>query len=142
MPSSYWLIAGLLLLIGEIFTLDFSLSCFGLACFVAALASALGLGLHWQLGICAAVIVILFFTLRPLAFKYFIKAKSYKSNVDEFIGKTASVYEVDIADAKKAKVKFDADEWAVAADEPLKNGDIVKISKIDGITLIVNKEEK
>jgi membrane protein implicated in regulation of membrane protease activity len=142
MYANYWLICGLLLLIGEVFTLDFSLSCFGVACFAAALTSWLGLSVYWQLGVFCAVTLALFFTLRPLALKYLIQAKDYKSNMDEFIGKTATIYDVDVADAKKAKVKFDADEWAILADKPLKNGDAVKILKIDGITLMANKEEK
>ena len=51
MPAHYWLILGIALLIGEIFTVDFSLSCFGLAAMIAAAASWAGLNLYWQIGI-------------------------------------------------------------------------------------------
>ena len=142
MEANYWLILGLVLLIGEVFTLDFSLSCFGIACFAAAGLSALGLGVYWQLGAAAAFIILLLFTLRPLALKYLICNKDFKDNISALIGTAATVAEVDGANARKGIVKIDADHWTISADKPLAAGDIVKINKIDGTTLLVTKEEK
>jgi len=139
MEANYWLILGLVLLIGEVFTLDFSLSCFGISCFVAALFSALGLNIYWQLAAASLTILALLFTLRPFALKYLIKAKDFKDNIAALIGTTATVTE---ADGVKGMVKIDADHWAISADKPLAAGDIVKINKVDGITLLVTKEEK
>jgi membrane protein implicated in regulation of membrane protease activity len=141
METNYWIILGLLLLIGEVFTLDFSLSCFGVACFAAAALSALGLGAAWQLAAVAVMIFALLFTLRPLALKYLNSAKDFKANVDALIGATATVAEVDAANPRKGMVKIDADHWTVSAAAPLKTGESVKIEKIDGTTLIVNKQE-
>lgn len=140
MEAHYWVIIGLLLLIGEIFTLDFSLSCFGIACLVAAVFSALGLGIYWQLLAVAVSIFLLLFTLRPLALKYLNKAKDFKSNIDALIGKTTVILSVEEENNKRGKTKIDADEWSVESDAPLKTGDSVKINKIDGTTLLVTKE--
>jgi len=142
MEANYWLILGLLLLIGEVFTLDFSLSCFGIACFAAAGISAAGLNAYWQLITVAIFIFALLFTLRPFALKYLIKKNGFRDNINALIGKTATVFEIDSANNKKGWVKIDADHWAVEADKQLAAGNSVKINKIDGTTLIVSKEDK
>ena len=81
MPAHDWFILGLILLIGEVFTTDFSLSCIGIACFVSALCSWLGLNVYWQLAIGAITIYILFFTLRPFMLKYmYRKGEKFKGH--------------------------------------------------------------
>ena len=133
-----WLILGFLCLIGEIFTVDFSLSCIGLSAFVAGLFSYLGFSTVWQLAAMAISILILFGTLRPFALKYLYKNKQpVPSGVDALIGKTFKITEVK---GDKAYIKSDGDIWEVKAAEPLKTGDSVEVKKIDGITLIVNKK--
>ncbi|MDR1684234.1 MAG: NfeD family protein [Elusimicrobiota bacterium] len=141
MDANSWVVIGLILLICEVFSLDFALSCFGLACLAAALASYLGLNIYWQLAVVAAVIFILFFSVRPFALKYLNQAKHFKSNVDALAGKNVTISEVDAADSTKGRVKIDGDIWLVQAGAPLKTGDTAVIKKIDGATLLVTKEE-
>jgi membrane protein implicated in regulation of membrane protease activity len=62
--------------------------------------------------------------------------------MDALAGKAITVYGVNGGDAQKASARIDGDVWAVQADKPLKDGDSVKILKIDGTTLITLKEEK
>ena len=138
MAYTTWLIFGFICLIGEIFTVDFSLSCIGLSAFVAGLFSYLGLSTTWQLVAMGVSILILFATLRPFALKYLYKNKQpVASGVDALIGKTFKVTEVK---EDKAYIKSDGDIWEVKANEPLKVGDSVEVKKIDGITLIVVKK--
>ena len=138
MAYTTWLIFGFICLIGEIFTVDFSLSCIGLSAFVAGLFSYLGLSTTWQLVAMGVSILILFATLRPFALKYLYKNKQpVASGVDALIGKTFKVTEVK---EDKAYIKSDGDIWEVKANEPLKEGDSVEVKKIDGITLIVVKK--
>lgn len=148
MLATYWIILGIVLLIGELFTLDFSLSCFAIACFAAAVTSGAGLGLYWQLGVTTAVIFILLFTLRPLALKHLNKkAKGFRSNTEALVGREAKVFDVHTAvaeghtHANKARIKIDADEWTVTCTQALKDGDFVRVISIDGTTLTVKKEE-
>ncbi|MDR0952842.1 MAG: NfeD family protein [Elusimicrobiota bacterium] len=143
MPYIYWLILGIVLIIGEILTMDFSLTCFGIAALVAALLSWLGLNIYWQLTAAAITIFVLLFTLRPFMLKYLNKnGKDFKSNIEALIGKKAEVFNVQNEDKTKALVKIDADQWPVISNKPLVVGDKVKVESIDGATLIVKKEEK
>lgn len=142
MAANYWLVLGVLLLIGEVFTMDFSLTCFGLACFVAALLSWLGLSMYWQLGIGAVVIFALLFTLRPIFLKYLHKGQLHvKTNMDALAGKKARVFEVSAEDDKKGTVKIDGDLWNIHCNTALKKGDDVVVEKVEGITLLVKREE-
>lgn len=138
MAYTVWLIFGLICIIGEIFTVDFSLSCIGLSAFVAAFFSYLGLSTAWQLAAMGVSMLILFGTLRPFALKYLYKNKQpVPSGIDTLIGKTFKVIE---AKEGKAYIKSDADMWEVKAGEPLKEGDSVEVKKVEGITLKVIKK--
>lgn len=138
MAYTTWLILGFLCLIGEIFTVDFSLSCIGLSAFVAGLFSYLGLSMTWQLAAMGISMLLLFGTLRPFALKYLYKNKQpVPSGVDALIGKTFKIINVK---ADKAYIKSDGDIWEVKASDALKEGDSVEVKKVDGITLIVNKK--
>lgn len=142
MTAHYWLILGIVLLIGEIFTMDFSLTCFAIACFVAAILSWIGLGTYWQLAAVAATIFILLFTLRPLVLKYLNKkGQAFKSNMEALIGKELTVSQTN-AQTGKYYAKNDGDLWELACEEKLSQGDSVKVFKVDGIKLFVKKENK
>lgn len=138
MPYTFWLIFGFVCLIGEIFTIDFSLSCIGLAAFAAALVSYIGAGVAWQLAAMGITMLILFATLRPFALKYLYKNKQpVPSGVDALIGKTFKIIQVK---EDKAYIKSDADIWEVKAGEVLKEGDLVEVKNVQGITLNVVKK--
>lgn len=47
-PVQWWLIAGILLFVFEIFTPGFFLACFGMGAFAAIIPAALGLSIVWQ----------------------------------------------------------------------------------------------
>ena len=136
-----WLVIGILLLIGEIFTLDFSLSCIGLAFMSAGLVSWLGLSVYWQLVTVCVVLVILFFTLRPFVLKHLARKQEYKSNMDALIGTKHDFYALS-EDKKHAKIKIDGDVWEAQSATPLIKEKQVKVVKIEGATLIVEQEEK
>ncbi len=138
MAYTIWLILGFLLIIGEMFTGDFTLACIGIGALVAGLVSYLGTSIYWQLGVMAITIIILFFTLRPMVLKYLYKNKQpAKSGIDALIGKTFTVVEMR---GEKPFIKSDADLWEVKAKEPLKKGDSVEVKAVKGITLIVDKK--
>lgn len=138
MTYTIWLILGIICLIGEIFTTDFTLSCVGLSAFVAALCSYIGANNYIQFAAMGISMFILFFTLRPFALKYLYKNKQpVSSAVDSLIGKTFKITEVK---GDKAYIKSDADIWEVKANEPLKKGDSVEVKAVKGITLIVDKK--
>lgn len=138
MSYNVWLILGFVCIIGEIFTMDFTLTCIGISAFVAALLSYLGIATTWQLVAMGITMMILYFTLRPFALKYLYKDKKpHSSGIDALIGKTFKVIETK---DDKAYIKSDADTWEVKAEEPLKLGDSVEVKSVKGITLNVVKK--
>lgn len=138
MSYNVWLILGFVCIIGEIFTMDFTLTCIGISAFVAALLSYLGIATTWQLVAMGITMMILYFTLRPFALKYLYKDKKpHSSGIDALIGKTFKVIETK---DDKAYIKSDADTWEVKAEEPLKKGDNVEVKSVQGITLNVIKK--
>ena len=136
-----WAVVGILLFIGEIFTMDFSLSCIGLGFLVAALMAYLGFGLHVQLIALCAVFVLLFFTLRPFILKHLARKQEYKSNIDALVGTKHDFYALK-EDKKHAKIKIDGDVWEAQSAAPLIKEKQVKVVKIEGATLIVEQEDK
>ena len=135
-----WAVVGILLFIGEIFTMDFSLSCIGLGFLVAALMAYLGFGLHVQLIALCAVFIVLFFTLRPFILKHLARKQEYKSNMDALVGTKHDFYALK-EDKKHAKIKIDGDVWEAESSAPLIEGKQVKVVKVEGATLIIKQEE-
>ena len=136
-----WAVIGFLLLIGEMFTMDFSLSCIGLGFLAAGITAYLGFGVNIQLITMGAVFVILFFTLRPFILKHLSRKQEYKSNMDALVGTKHNFYAL-TEDKKHAKIKIDGDVWEAESATPLENGKTVTVAKIEGATLIVKQEEK
>lgn len=135
-----WAVLGIMLLIGEIFTMDFSLSCIGLGFLVAALMAYLGFGINVQLITACIVWLILFFTLRPFILKHLARKQEYKSNVDALVGTKHNFYALS-EDKKHAKIKIDGDVWEAQSATTLKDGKAVTVAKVEGATLIVKQEE-
>ena len=140
MSYTIWLIIGILLLIGEIFTLDFSLSCIGLAFIAAGLVSWLGLNVYLQLVTVCIVLVILFLTLRPFILKHISRKKEYKSNIDALVGTKHDFYALK-EDKKHALINIDGDVWEAQSATPLKEGKKVEVAKVEGATLLVKQED-
>lgn len=64
-----------------------------------------------------------------------------KTNLDRIIGETAIVTE-DIKKNVVGEVKVDGKRWSTVSKEKCLKGDTVKVLKIDGVKLIVEKESE
>lgn len=142
-----YLIAAVLCFIGEMFTMDFSLSCFGLGLLGAGLVSWLGLGLGWQVAVFLAVSIAFFISIRPLALKHlYHKNKHVKTNVDALIGAKVLVHTAPNPDDQIGRVIIDGDNWRAQFSAPMKTGEEARVEKVDGNTLFVapiqNKQEE
>ncbi|MCR5504755.1 MAG: NfeD family protein [Elusimicrobiaceae bacterium] len=135
-----WTILGVVLFIGEIFTMDFSLSCIGLGFLSAAIMAYLGFGINVQLIAVGIVWVTLFFTLRPFILKHLVRKQEYKSNMDALVGTKHNFYALK-EDKKHALIKIDGDVWEAESAAPLTDGKPVKVIKVEGATLIIKQEE-
>lgn len=84
--------------------------------------------------------IILLIITRPIVNK--LRSKdNVKTNLDRIIGEDAVVTE-DILKNEIGEVKVDGKRWSAISKNKCLKGDIVKILKIDGVKLIVEKESE
>ena len=137
----YWyLIIAVLCFVGEMFTMEFSLTCLGIGLLGAAFASFLGYGIWWQLAIFTVVALFSWLSIRPVALRYLYRnTKHIKVPAQNVIGKQAIV-EIDIHPTNNTgRVKVEGESWKATAQEPLTKGTVCIVEKLDGVTLFVKK---
>lgn len=84
--------------------------------------------------------IFLLIISRPIVNKLRSKDNE-KTNLDRIIGETAIVTE-DIKKNVVGEVKVDGKRWSAVSKENCLKGDTVKVLKIDGVKLIVEKESE
>ena len=144
MAYYFYLILAVSCFIGELFTMDFSLTCIGIGLLGAALGAWMGSGIGTQAFLFACVALLSFVSIRPLAKKWlYMRNKNVKTNVDALIGRAVTVLTAPAED-HIGRVQTDGDNWRAHFDGPAKEGDKVFVQKMDGNTLFVTtkKEEK
>ena len=123
--------------IGELFTMDFSLTCFGIGLSGAALAAWMGLGIGSQSVLFVCVSILAFISVRPLAKKWlYMHTKHVKTNVDALIGRIVTVLVAPDAE-HIGRVQTDGDNWRAHFSAAAQEGDKVRVEKVDGNTLFV-----
>lgn len=135
-----YLIAACACFVGEMFTMEFSLTCLGIGLLGAAYTSFIGYGIWWQTGVFAVVAVVAWLSVRPLALKYLYRnVKSIKTPAQTVIGQQA-VVDTDIpANGGFGRVKVNGENWRAVSAEPLAKGTLCRVEKLDGVTLFVKK---
>ncbi len=139
-PWHYWLIAGIVLCILEIFTTDFLLLGLGLAAVGSSIASYYEASMPWQVGIFAIVAVIFVFTIRPIAKRQFYKTSDPRtSNVDAMKGKRGVVVDAIPENGQPGRVKLGGEEWRAVTEDgvTIDPGTEVVVDRVDGATLHV-----
>ncbi len=84
-------------------------------------------------------VISLIFT-KPLFDKY-IKKNIEKTNFDMIIGKTGIVTK-EIDPLKKGRVTVDGKSWLASSEDLIEEGSKVKVLKIEGAKIIVEKKER
>ena len=107
---------------------------------VALVANMFGFTFIVQFMVFIVVSIILIVFTRPLA-KKLINARNIKTNVDSIIGKKALVTEDILNIENKGTVKIGGMEWSARADEKIQKGEIVKVLRVEGVKVIVEKGE-
>lgn len=135
-----YLAIAFLCFIGEMFTMEFSLTCVGIGLLGAGYASHLGFGLWWQMGVFACVAVTAWLSVRPLALRYLYRnTKPIKTPAQNVIGQEA-VVEVAIDPINHTgRVKVQGESWKADGTEKLEVGTKCIVEKLDGVTLFVKK---
>jgi membrane protein implicated in regulation of membrane protease activity len=77
--------------------------------------------------------------LKPLTKRFKIK-HVIATNLDRVIGMEAIVTE-EISKNKVGEVRVDGKKWSAVSDETIPKDAVVKVQKIEGVKLIVKKED-
>lgn len=131
-----WLIIGLVLCTIEIITPTFLLLPVGIASFVVAVFSIFKVSILVQIIILAVVSAALYIFVTPKL----LKKSDETFNYNSLVGQKALVTS-DICKGK-GSVKVEGTIWSAKCDTPVDKGEYVVIKKVEGVTLIVEKEKQ
>ncbi len=138
----FWIWIGLtaLFVIGEIFTAGFFLLPFGIGAGVAAIVTVLG-GPAWLQWVGFVVVsgIMVFFS-RKLADRL-TREPPERVGVDRLIGEVAIVLETIDPATDSGMVRVKKDEWRAtsASDERIEKGNRVRILRVEGAHVVVEK---
>ena len=134
----YYIIA-LCCFIGELFTMEFSLTCLGIGALGAGITSWLGLTIWWQVIVFTVIASGCWLGIRPFLLRFIDKfTKHVNTPAEDVIGKEA-VVEIAIDPAKQTgRVKVLGESWKATAALPLAVGTKCIVEKLDGVTLTVH----
>ena len=142
MQTIMWLIIFAILLVIEIATLGLTTVWFALGALAAFLAAYIGFGTVVQVIVFLVVSIILLILTRPIAMKFFNQKREH-TNAESLIGQKAVVKEEINTVQALGRVEVNGMEWSAKTDESdvIEAGTIVLIKGIQGVKLIVEKEE-
>lgn len=138
----YWLIAGIFLIILEIFTPGFVLASFGFGCLMASISAYFEIAMIYQICFFSVGTLIIFFGIRPLFKKFLLPEKHIEeTNVKALIGKEARVIEQVNNKLNIGRVVIGGEDWrAVAEDNAIyKDGAMVVVTKVEGTKVFIKK---
>jgi len=137
-----WVFFAIVSLILELSIGTFYIMCFAIGAGVAAIASAIGLGMVAQIITFAVASAICIILVRPIVMKYLPghKGTARESNADALIGREGRVSET-IVNGGFGRVAIDGDDWkAQSADgQEIVKGDKVKVISMESIIVTVSK---
>jgi membrane protein implicated in regulation of membrane protease activity len=137
-----WLVAAVVLAVGEVLTTGFFLAPFALGAVVAVLADLVGLPVGVQIAAFAAVTASSFTLVRPIARRHLETPAKIRTGTAALVGRPATVVER-IANAENlGQVRLDGEVWTARAyleDEELEVGTRVQVVAIRGATALVSE---
>lgn len=136
----YWFILCLILLFVEIVTINLVSIWFAIGAFAAMICALVTDTSMIQLLVFIVVSIIALLVTKPFV-KKFRKNNIVSTNFDRVIGKTGDVIKK-ITPDQYGEVKVLGSVWTASSDEVLEVGEKVKVKCVEGVKLIVKKEEK
>ena len=143
METIFWLILFVILLIIEILTMGLTTIWFAGGALVAFILAYVGFGLPVQIIVFLLVSIALLVLTRPIAMKFFNQERQ-KTNAESLIGQKAVVLEKIDTLHGTGRAEVNGMEWSAKTDdaeETIEAGEVVVIAGIQGVKLIVKKEE-
>jgi membrane protein implicated in regulation of membrane protease activity len=142
-PWVLWLIAAVMLAIGEMATMGFFLAPFAAGALVAMVTSAAGAGTAINLIVFLVVSVIALAALRPIARSHRRQPALSRTGTAALVGQHAMVLERIANDEGVGCVRLDGEVWTARAydeDEVIEQGKRVQVMEIRGATALVSEE--
>ena len=143
METIFWLILFVILLVIEILTMGLTTIWFAGGALVAFILAFVGFGLPVQIIVFLLVSIGLLVLTRPIAMKFFNQERQ-KTNAESLIGQKAVVLETIDTLHGTGRAEVNGMEWSAKTDdtdEIISPGEVVVIEGIQGVKLIVKKEE-
>ncbi|MDP9293962.1 MAG: NfeD family protein [Actinomycetota bacterium] len=141
-PWVLWLIAAVVLAVGEIATMGFFLAPFAAGGLVAALISATGAGTAISLVVFLAVSVVALAALRPIARSHLRTPAQLRTGTSALVGSNAMVLERIANREGVGCVRIGGEVWTARAydeDEVIDAGRQVQVVEIRGATALVSE---
>ena len=143
METIFWLIMFAVLLVIEILTMGLTTIWFAGGALVAFILAYVGFSLPVQIIVFLLVSIALLVLTRPIAMKFFNQERQ-KTNAESLIGQKAVVLEKIDTLHGTGRAEVNGMEWSAKpddADMTIEAGEVVVIQGIQGVKLIVKKEE-
>ena len=134
----FWIILGIIFLIGELLSGGFYLLSIGLGAIAAAILNYLQFSITLQIIAFILITVIFILISRPLYKKLNKNTIDKKANTERLIGLKAKVTE-DIDSHKIGNINVNGEVWKAISDEKISKGETVEITEIEGVKLKVKK---
>ena len=138
LPSAFWLIALIVLLVGEAITIGLTFVWFAVGALGALIVSVLGGALWLQVVVFLALSGVTLALARPV-FARFLKTSHAATNADRVIGQTALVTE-DIDNVEgKGLVVISGQVWSARSEHgvAIPAGTQVRVLRIEGVKVYV-----
>ncbi|MBR3646599.1 MAG: NfeD family protein [Lachnospiraceae bacterium] len=137
-----WLMAFIVLIVIEVFTVGLTTIWFALGSLVAYFAHLLGAGTWVQMVLFIIISVVSMILIRPIAIRT-LKNKNVKTNVDAIAGKKVKVLKTINNIEAAGEVLIDGIEWTARTEDDtvIEKDEIVEVVRIEGVKAIVKKVE-
>ena len=137
----YWIILFLVLLLIELATVNLVSIWFAVGALGAFVTSFFTDSILIQLSVFVVISVVSLLVTLPLVKKFKGKEKIVPTNLDRVIGKEAEVIK-EIKPNHYGEVEVFGTIWTATSKDTFKVGEKAKVLKMDGVKLIVEREEK
>ena len=134
-----WFVIFILLLLIELFTVNLVTIWFAIGALASIVSTYFTDNVIMQILVFWVVSILMLIILKPLTKRFKIK-HVVATNLDRVIGMEAIVTE-EISKNKVGEVRVDGKKWSAVSNETLPKDTIVKVQKIEGVKLIVKKED-
>lgn len=133
-----WIVAGVFLMLAEMFTSSFFVFLIGLSCILAGLTAVFTDSVPVQLSVFIISTLLLLIFIRPFCMKYFSKTTKI-SNINALIGKEFVVTTAINNHDDKGYIKSGGDYWRARTvdDSTVEEGKTVIAERIEGATIFV-----